>query len=235
MKIRIISEGALDHGDTFDSKWASERASRRAVEGQPDRIGVVTIFVRRLLEEKLHRTIAESEIETRALPRVNQRGTARSGYEHKVRDAIIEAAISKCTAVVIVVDRDGTAPGLRLAALSAGRTHADSDGQALAKKTVIGVAVETVDAWLLADETAINAALDPHPPAIPAPSPEQLSGAARSEKHPKTQLRLLLARGRREVAWPYDAIAERVRLDVLEARCPVGFAAFAADVKALGR
>ncbi len=234
MKIRILSEGALDHGDTFDSKRAAERALRRALEGQPDRKGAVTILVRRLLEEKLNRDIAEWEIESKPLPRVNKRSPTLSGYEHEVRDAIIEARISKCTAVIVVVDRDGTTPGLRLAALSAGRAHAEKEGEALAAKTALGVAVETVEAWLLADETALNAALDPHPPAATMPSPEQLDGPARSEKHPKTLLHSRMERSRREVPWPYDAIAEHVRLDVLAARCPEGFAPFAAEVKERG-
>ncbi len=234
MKILVLSEGALDHGDTLDSKHATGRAARRSIDGQPDRKGAVTILVRRLLEEKLRRTIAESEIVTRALPRVNRRSTAQSGYEYKVRDAIVEARISKCSAVVIVVDRDGTSPGLRLTALAAGRALADQQGEALAGKTALGVAVETVEAWLLADETALNAALDPHPPAATTPSPELLDGAARSPKHPKTQLRSLLDRARREVSWPYDEIAEKVRLDVLAARCPAGFAPFATEVKARG-
>ena len=234
MKIRILSEGALDHGDTFDSKRASERALRRAVGGEPDRKGVVTILVRRLLAERLNREIAEWEIETKPLPRVNRRSLTLSGYEHKIRDAIVEARISGCSAVVVVVDRDDSAPGLRLTALMAGRTHAEREGEALASKTALGVAVVTVEAWLLADETALNAALDPRPPAVTTPSPEQLDGAARSEKHPKTQLRSLIDRGRREVSWPYDEIAERVRLDVLVNRCPVGFAPFAAEVRALG-
>lgn len=232
MKILVLSEGALDHGDTFDSKHATERAARRSVDGQPDRRGAVTILVRRLLEEKLGRAIAESEIVTRALPRVNRRSTAQSGYEYKVRDAIVEARISKCSAVVIVVDRDGTLPGLRLTALAAGRTRAEQEGEALAAKTALGVAVVTVEAWLLADETALNTALDLRPPAATTPSPELLDGAARSPKHPKVQLRLLLDRARREVAWPYDAIAEQARLDALAARCPQGFAPFAAEVKA---
>ena len=119
------------------------------------------------------------------LPRVHRRRPTLSGYEHKVRDAIVEARISGCTAVVVVVDRDGSAVGLRLTALSAGRTQADGEGEALAKKTALGVAVETVEAWLLADETALNTALDPHPHAAMTPSPELLAGAARSEKHPK--------------------------------------------------
>jgi hypothetical protein len=232
VKILVLSEGALDHGDTFDSKHAPERAARRSVDGQPDRKGVVTILVRRLLEGKLNREIAESEIVTRALPRVNRRSTAQSGYEYKVRDAIVEARISKCSAVVIVVDRDSTRPGLRLTALAAGRVLADQQGEALAGKTALGVAVETVETWLLADETALNAALDPRPPAATTPSPELLDGAAGSPKHPKTQLRSLLNRGRREVAWPYDEIAEQARLDALAARCPLGFAPFAAEVKA---
>jgi Domain of unknown function (DUF4276) len=234
VRVRILSEGALDHGDTLDSKRAGERAARRAIEGEPDRKGAVTILVRRLLEEKLGREVKEWEMESKPLPRVNRRSPTLSGYEHKVRDAIIDARISGCTAVVVVVDRDGTRPGMRLTALADGRAHAERDGEALAGKTAIGVAVETVEAWLLADEAALNAALDPDPPAVTTPSPEQLDGPARTETHPKTCLRQLLDRSRREVSWPYDEIAERVRLDLLAARCPEGFAPFADEVKARG-
>jgi hypothetical protein len=234
VRIRIISEGALDHGDTFDSKYAGERAARRAIDGEPDRKGAVTILVRRLLEEKFGRPIQEWEIESKALPRVNRRSPTLSGYEYKVRDAIVEARISGCSAVVVVVDRDGSKPGERMAALSAGRDQAKRDGEALAEKTALGVAVETVEAWLLADEVALNRALDLHPPAATTPSPELLDGAKQTEKHPKTQFHTLLRRKRREVSWPYDAVAEHVRLEVLTARCPEGFAPFAAEVKARG-
>lgn len=151
-----------------------------------------------------------------------------------MRDAIVGARIDGCTAVIVVVDRDRTRPGLRLAALKAWRTYAEQEGEALSMKTALGVAVETVEAWLIADETALNTALDLHPRAVTAPAPEQLNGAPGTDKHPKTYLRSLLARKRREVRWPYDAIAEQARLDVLAARCPEGFAPFAAEVKARG-
>lgn len=232
--IRIISEGALDHGDTFDSKHAGPRAARRAIDGEPDRKGVITILVRRLLEEKFKRPIQEWEIESKPLPRVNRRSPTLSGYEYKVRDAIVEARISGCSAVVVVVDRDNSEPGERMSALSAGRDQAQREGEALAGKTALGVAVETVEAWLLADETALNEALDLDPPAGTPPSPENLDGAKNTEKHPKMRLHSLLNRRRSEVTWPYDEIAERVRLDVLTARCPEGFAPFAAEVLARG-
>jgi hypothetical protein len=217
----LVSEGALDVG-----------ASARAADHGDDRRGAVGVLVRRLLEEKLGRDVQDWEIERDVLPRVHQRSETVSGYPRKVMLAIEEARARKCSAVAIVVDRDRTEGTTRLAQLREGRTLAEQAGNPLAYKAALGVAVEMVEAWLLADEQALNEALRLQPKVDAVPDPEGLDGGPKTDGYPKAVLRKLLEAAPTPGAAPYDEVAERARLEVIERRCPQGFAPFAAEVRA---
>ncbi|MEO7329190.1 MAG: DUF4276 family protein [Minicystis sp.] len=184
-----------------------------------------------MLEEKFNRPIDEWEVEGDTLPRIHDRSEDANGYERKVLRAIQAAEADGCSSVAIVVDRDRTEGRQRLAQLQAGRTKAEQQGEALAERTAIGVAIETVEAWLLADEQALNQALRLAPPVGALPAPEGLDGRAKTERHPKVVLRKLIEQQRSGVDAPYDEIAERVQLEVLEQRCSGGFATFAEEVR----
>lgn len=212
MRVRVVSEGMLDTGDGI-------------------RLGAVGVLVKRLLSEKLGREVADWEIEGDRLPRTHERSQDVRGYERKVDLAIQAAAADGCSSVAIVVDRDRTAGRQRLDLLEAGRQLAVQRGDTLAERTAVGVAVETVEAWLLADERALNEALRLAPPTGSIQAPESLTGGPKTEHHPKEKLRALLERCRTEQKGSYEAVAEQVTLEQVELRCPVGFAPFAAEVR----
>jgi hypothetical protein len=219
VRLLLVSEGVLDVGMAGD-------------QGE-ERRGAVGVLVRRLLEEKFGRDVADWEIESAHLPRTHARSEDVSGYPRKVLLAIEEAAARGCSSVAIVVDRDRTDGGSRLSELRAGRALAEGQGEPLAYKTALGVAVEMVEAWLLADEQALNEALALTPPTAAIPDPEQLDGGPRTEAYPKNVLRALMKRAGAVAGAPYDEVAARVRIDVLERRCKLGFAPFAAEVRKL--
>lgn len=223
MKLLLVSEGPLDIG--------TGRGAADAKGTGDERRGAVGVLVRRLLEEKLGRDLHEWEIESDVLPRVHARSEDVSGYERKVCLAIREAGIRGCSSVAIVVDRDRTEGGARLAALRAGRSMAERQGQPLALKTALGVAIETVEAWLLADEKALNEALAPDPPVSTLASPERLNGGPHTDKHPKVVFRTIVGRARAGTSTPYDDVAACVRLDILKQRCSDGFAPFADEIQ----
>lgn len=225
MRLLLVSEGPLDVGTAGRGRGDPEHG-----EGE-ERRGAVGVLVRRVLADKMGREVSDWEIERDVLPRVHARSEAVSGYPRKAHLAIEEARIRGCTAVAIVVDRDRTEGGSRLAQLREGRDLAEKSGNPLAYRAALGVAVEMVEAWLLADEQALNEALglDPKAPAIP--DPEGLDGGPKTESYPKTVFRKLVERGRAVSGAPYDDVAERVRLDVLERRCKLGFAPFAEELR----
>lgn len=90
----------------------------------------------------------------------------------------------------------------------------------------------TVEAWLLADDEAVNAVGD-GPAMTPPPEPEELWGDPRdrASDHPKQVLRRRLGTkgGRRE----YVFVAQALRLDEVARRCPLSFAHFLAALRAL--
>jgi hypothetical protein len=217
VRLLIVSEGALDVGS--------------AHEDGSERRGAVGVLVRRLLEEKLGRELRDWEIECEHLPRTHAGSEGVSGYPRKVLLAIEEAAARGCTSVVIVVDRDRTEGGSRLAELRAGRDLAETRDEPLAYKTALGVAVEMVEAWLLADEQALNEGLGLAPPTHAIPDPEGLDGRRGTDTYPKSIFRTLVRRGRAAGASPYDVVASRARIDVLERSCRLGFAPFAGEVR----
>jgi hypothetical protein len=216
----LLSEGPYDIGT---------RASRADHE---QRQGAVRVLVRRILEEHWNRGgIAAAEIDADVLARVHKHSSDVSGYERKVHLAIVEAGLRNCTCVAVVVDRDGERNQARLSALCAGRDEAEKKGEALAQHTATGLAVETVEAWLLADEQALTRALNLNPPQQQLPAPEELDGAPGSDRHPKSVFLAIVDRSDLAPSVAYDAVAEHARIDHLERRCPLGFARFAAELR----
>jgi hypothetical protein len=138
VRLLLVSEGLLDVGTSGRREPADDSGDERR--------GAVSVLVRRMLEEKLGRDVADREIERDVLPRVHARSDQVSGYPRKVLLAIKEAALRGCTSVAIVVDRDRTPGGSRLAELRAGRALAEAAGEPLAYRTALGVAVEMAEA-----------------------------------------------------------------------------------------
>lgn len=218
MRLLLLSEGPRDIGDVDETSDTTPRQ------------GAVRVLVRRVLEAEWKREIASHEIDVGVLARVHRESPESSGYERKVELAITEARTRDMTCVAIVVDRDGPANAGRIKGLEAGREQAAQKGELLAEHTALGVAVEVVEAWLLADEAALNSALSLDPPQPALPLPEGLNGRRGTLDHPKTLFRHVARRGSAALSAAYDDVPGQARLEHLETRCP-SFGRFAKEVR----
>lgn len=214
MSIYIVGEGWRDVGDP---DYAGEQFFLD---------GVLPVLVRRILEECCGRDLAYLHFESQHLVRLQEAG----GYERKVAAALRRAQLAEARAAVIVVDRDRTPGQERLHKLREGRSQAQTKGLTL--PLAVGVAIETMEAWLLADEQAIVAALDCGPIGRGV-DPESLRGRPRQADHPKVMLQAHVEHDKhqRPALDCLRAIAEVAELNVIRDRCPSGFQPFYEEVR----
>lgn len=142
------------------------------------------------------------------------------GYERRALGWIRYAERTGYDAIIFVIDQDGDLE--RQPQLD--KVQGD---QRTEFRRALGVAIKTFDAWMLADETALSAGLVRQ--IQPQPDPETLAD-------PKSVCRSLCAAGEEPAARLtelYSAIAQAVRIEALERRCPKGFVPFANRVRAL--
>ena len=130
-----------------------------------------------------------------------------------------EAKKHKFDVLVLLIDEDGDHARI---------SHVDKaqeyDRESLPR--ALGVAVQTFDAWMLADETAVSTATGPTVQRCPEPE---------TIRDPKRMCADLLRDGtkRQTQSQMYAAIAKEARLETLVERCPQGFAPFADRLRAL--
>jgi hypothetical protein len=210
MRLLVLSEGARDIG-------------------RPDGAheGAVRVLSRRVLEAREQRELADHEIVADRLPRPHK---SEKGPGARLRLALAAMSARDCESVAIVTDADNYEG--RLTAWTNERDRVERERGEV--PVAIGVAVQTVEAWLLADETAINGALTPDPLCATIAAPEDLWAKARTPGHPKAILEALMKSARTPVDAPYDAITSRARLDQVEKRCP-SFARYAGELRGRAR
>jgi len=135
-------------------------------------------------------------------------------------------------AVVMLVDNDRRPRRERLGILQRQRDAARSRKDVVVR-IALGVAIETFEAWLLADRKALkeSLALSEMPP--DEGSPEGLNGRPGSGNHPKDKLNPLVAKDTRQRSYVECVadIASRTRIDELTRRCPKGFEPFARELR----
>jgi hypothetical protein len=220
MQILILGEGPTDLG-------------RLALDGTLETEGTLPILVRKILNA----VAPELPIDVRAQqiskkPRLfpasaRRMGRSQYGYANRLWGLLGLKEGRDADAIVAVVDRDGKQNKDRIEELNKGRQELSSENKACA----VGVAIEMIEAWLLADEKALRDALS-DATMQRQPDPESL-------KDPKGKLREILTGAvSREIQtgdFPdhYAAIAKAVAVAVLEQRCPEGFGPFAEQVRAL--
>jgi hypothetical protein len=125
----------------------------------------------------------------------------------------------KMDAVVFLSDRDGPTNKSRLREMREGR----DDPGATPVPCAVGVAVETFDAWMIAEAGGIRAAGGD--PAKAQPAPEKT-------KNPKDVADAIFGtEGGTGLGAKYAIIAENVDLELLAQACPEGFAPFAEEVR----
>ena len=178
--------------------------------------GAVRVFLQRLIAAEIGHEPSEWEIEGAKLPRLHE----GSGFRRKVRLAIAQRSPdADLEALAIVIDRDGPANSGRLGLLEEGREEAVEKGYRLAPHTALGVMVEMLEAWLLADTAALAEVVG-------------ISGAAadpESDPNPKATLSQMIGNAGVTVPEAYDQIAERADLSTIRQRCG-SFERFASEV-----
>jgi len=179
--------------------------------------GALRVLVRRLLSEAFRRDVGEWEIEGDRLPRLH-RG---HGFREKVRLAIANHSRDESVEFIsIAIDRDGPANAQRLRLLEEGRGDAERRGHRLADHTAVGVMIEMLEAWLLADTGALARVLG-------------TSGATRDPetiREPKSTLSALIGEANITVSDAYDRLAEAADMTVITRRCSA-FERFAHEVR----
>jgi hypothetical protein len=205
--IDIVGEGKTDHG-------------RGADQPEVPTNGVVPVLVHRLCDEP-----ESMRVRRRPLPFLQGKGLWQ-----KVRFAKRQAFNSKSAGLVFVIDTEGSHPG-QLEQLQRGR-----DFELHEFPAAVGVAHPCIEAWLLADASAISRALGlaslradvpEEPETLPAPYKDR-------KQNPKAVLARCAGQGRPLSSAQTTRIVQVVRdLDVIRTRCPIGFAPFAEEV--LGR
>ena len=151
------------------------------------------------------------------------------GLAQKVHFAKRQAVYNRSHAVVFVMDSEGGNQELkkRKAQLEEGRDRGFPEFA-----MAVGVAQPCIESWLLADAAAIRRGLDlPATPPVPD-RPEDLPAPCQDAiRNPKAVLGSLGGGGRPLSAAQKDGIARAMNdLDLVRARCPLGFGPFANEV-----
>lgn len=224
MRVLILGEGATDLGQLHP-------------DGTVQREGCVPVFVRRLLAERQTQNAIEIRArelrKIRTFPRGPKRIThSEHGYSNKLRVVLGLDLGREADAIVVVVDRDGERNFDRIEELQKGRDEL----LATRKPCAVGVAIEMIEAWLLADEQALTQVLGT---TVPRQSdPESLSSRdEQSEQNPRGRLLHLIenTRGKLTTTGDFAAlcaeIANAASIAVIETRCKEGFEPFARQVR----
>ena len=149
-------------------------------------------------------------------------------FAGKVMRAVRQARRNGFSAVAIVIDRDREPDKGRIGALREGR---DAVNGSEYPPCAVGCAVETFDAWMIADGKATGLAGGDSSKSHP--EPEKLHGKRdTSRDHPKNRAAEILGVSVKNIpASKYATVALHVDLELLDKACPKGFKPFAAEVR----
>lgn len=220
MRVLIVGEGKNDLGYESKGKWHD---------------GPVPIFVKQLLA-----AVPNLTCECKAWKDLPHHPTTKArqvrgygGFDGKMRGWMQFAHSGGFNAVVAVADRDGYVQQRRLEKMIDGRDEASRE---LGIDGAVGLAIEKIEAWLLADEEALRKATGDKSIQRQR-APESLASPdKRCENNAKYRLQQLISN-----AHPADPTFSKVYADIASAadlvtlaeRCPKGFAPFADDVRRL--
>jgi hypothetical protein len=200
--IEIVGEGKTDRGRGDDQPG-------------PPTAGVVPIFVHRLCDRP-----NSMRVRRRPLPFLHGKGLWQ-----KVRFAKRQSFNSGSAGLVFVLDTEGNHPG-QLRELQRGRNFELPEYPA-----AVGVAHPCIEAWLLADASALSRAmglaLQPQVPAKPESLPAPFKDRS---QNPKILLSRCAGLNRPLSSAETTRIALIQDLDAIRTRCPTSFAPFADEV-----
>ena len=179
--------------------------------GRPGQAGIIDTIVRRCLDDDARRLIAFDNHRYSPMRREGRGDTPRA------ENALAEARRRDCDGVIIVRDADRDADARRVHLEAACRRHDIP--------WVVGVAIETIEAWVLADEAAVRMVLSR---SVELPErPEALWGPPGKAGHPKHEWENLCRQARITPALATKAaVLDRALLSTLREKCPRGFAPF---------
>ncbi len=204
MKIMLVAEGARELGDLSGHDATGGVWIRRLLAAAPDHELTVVPFV---------------------LPRLRKAEQGPRGEDENAARAVREARRQRCDGLVFLRDGDGVAEDRRR------KNEAGFEAeQAAGPPAVMGIQIETMEAWLLADVASFERVVG-LPPGL-TKRPEALWGKPHdpTSSHPKQIYNRLVkagtGRNHRDTA---IALAEAADLDVLTRECPEGFGRFRAD------
>ena len=180
--------------------------------------GVVEILLRRLLRDKFE---VEPQISTQVMKDLD----TVKGLPKKVAAILLTSNIDR---IVVVLDRDARPErylelrkGLEMVAGGAARC-------------VVGLAIEMLEAWLLADSKAWKTVFGKVPDSLPA-RPEDLWGSKGSPGHPKVLLKAALEECHclkgQDQANAKRILARELDLELLQASCSQGFGRLVEDIR----
>lgn len=183
-------------------------------EGKHELSGSLETLVRRLSRHELEIDLTDvhrNDIHT-------HRGKGQGFFKRAIR-WLLEARKRGYDGIVLVIDEDGQAE--RVKEIADAQNYASSE-----LRRTFGVAIRTFDAWMLANEQALTAALGC--PIQRQPTPEDVKDPKQACKDLRDACEADLSQTQM-----YVRIAELVELSLLEERCPRGFAPFAERVRQL--
>lgn len=215
--VLFFGEGVTDVGAEGVRTLVLTADGVGADTGAGELCGVIPILVLRSVAEASGAPGLSLRGKSVFLPRMHVKGFAR-----KVKAAITTAAFEKASAIVVVVDRGGEKNRGRLAELRKGREDAVADG--LLCPAALGLAIEELEAWLLADEVTLSS--------VTAQKIAGVIGEPEAQADPKSILAGYChgrADGLREGRL-HDEIALKLDLGKLRKRCPKGFGPFYDEV-----
>lgn len=215
MRVLVLGEGKSDLGYWQGDQWQD---------------GAIPAFVRKILGEG-----DEWALTCRQWTHLRHhvKGSNPHGFRRRMQMWMQCAQHQGFDAIVAVVDRDARPGEERLEEIAKGRDAARSE---LGIDGAVGLAIEKIEAWLLADVKALHDAKSDK--SIPRqPDPETLASRAKdSPSNPKYRLRCLIDDGdqpEETYTAVYAKIAAAADLDVVANRCSQGFKPFREDVERL--
>lgn len=206
MRVLIVSEGRSEHLS----------ATNTHPHGDEEIAGALRNLVCRLGAQSDGWQIDEDRLSSRHVRAFHGKGR---GYEKRCIRWMLEAEKRGYDAIVLLVDRDGVESRIP-------EVEAAQASPLASIRRALGVAVETFDAWMLADQVALSEVFQST--VQRQPDPESIT-------NPKATFRRLVQVAQREdsLSEHYAAICAVVDLAELKSRCPRGFAPFAERVQSL--
>lgn len=170
------------------------------------------------------RKIPRQAVEILAIP-VSHIRKHGGGYPGKLKASIVLAEERGLDGVIFVLDRDREKN--RLVELKAGREELKGT-----MPSAIGVCIETLEAWLLADHQSVADTLGIETKHVPA-KPEGLAGEKGTASHPKDVLEHLIEIAPAGAKDVYNELARVADLQTIAQKCPKGFGEFQAELDRL--